>query len=92
MVGWYMTINFLDGKSLKKSMNDLKIKFQPTMMAHWKVWPAVNYINFLLVPVQYQVLFANLVSLFFNSYLSYMHNSYKAHEIEVQKEYLPVKK
>eukprot|EP00347_Sterkiella_histriomuscorum_P009534 403340840 len=86
MIGWYMAISSLDGKPIKKSIEDLKLKFQPTMMAHWKVWPAVNYINFLFVPVHYQVLFANLISLFFNSYLSYMHNSYKVIPVEVREE------
>ncbi|CDW84001.1 peroxisomal membrane protein 2 [Stylonychia lemnae] len=77
MAGWFTTINLLDGNGLNRSYEDLKIKFIPTMTAHWKVWPAVNFVNFLFIPIQYQVLFANMVSLFFNSYLSYMHNSYK---------------
>ncbi len=76
MVGWYSAISALDGKSVKQSTQDLKLKFWPTMRAHWQVWPMVNLMNFYFVPIQYQVLCSNCVSLFFNSYLSYMHNSY----------------
>ena len=78
MAGWFTAISFIDGKPFRKSMSDLKLKFVPTMIANWQVWPAVNLCNFYFVPIHYQVLFANMVSLFFNAYLSYMHNSYQA--------------
>ena len=68
-------------------MRDISVKFKPTMKAHWQVWPSVNFINFLIVPIHYQVLFSNMVSLFFNSYLSYLHNSYKVDQKSGSKTY-----
>ncbi len=53
------------------------------MVANYKIWPAANLINFMFVPIHYQVLWANGVSLLFNavlSYMSYMHNSYRKEE------------
>ena len=45
-----------------------------------KIWPVANLINFMFVPIHYQVLWANGVSLLFNAVLSYMHNSYRKEE------------
>ena len=53
MAGWFTAISFIDGKPFSKSMSDLKMKFRPTMIANWQVWPAVNLCNFYFVPIQY---------------------------------------
>jgi protein Mpv17 len=36
------------------------------------IWPAASSINFWFMPVHYQVLFANIVGLFWNIILSYI--------------------
>lgn len=41
-------------------------------MTNWKIWPAATMINFMYVPMQYRVLFANFIGLFWNIYLSYI--------------------
>lgn len=38
--------------------------------ANYKLWPLANAINFSLVPLKLRVLFANVVSVFWNMYLS----------------------
>ena len=40
------------------------------LLANYKVWTVPQLINLTLVPVQYQVLFANLVAFFWNIYLA----------------------
>lgn len=42
----------------------------PTHQANYKLWPLANAINFSLVPLKLRVLFANVVSVFWNMYLS----------------------
>lgn len=79
---FYPAINIVEGKSLSHAIEDLKNKYYATMVANYKIWPAANLINFYFVPIQYQVLWANLISLVFNACLSYLHNSYKATEIK----------
>lgn len=42
------------------------------MQTNWKVWPLATTVNLWLMPIQYQVLFANCVALFYNMFLSYI--------------------
>ncbi|GAB5037867.1 pxmp2 4 family protein 2 [Nannochloropsis oceanica] len=39
-------------------------------LANYKLWPLANLINFSVVPLKFRVLFANVVSVFWNMYLS----------------------
>ena len=32
-------------------------------MANWKLWPAVQFINFYLIPLNYQLLFLNVIAI-----------------------------
>jgi len=41
-----------------------------TLLENWKVWPAVQLLNFSVVPVKFQVLFVNLVAIWWNFVLS----------------------
>ena len=75
---FYPAINFVDGKPFNQSVQDLKDKYWATLQTNWKVWSCANLVNFYLMPIHYQVLFANFISMFFNAYLSHMHNSYQA--------------
>lgn len=56
----------------KKGVEVWKNKFEETLLSNWKIWPLASTINFWLMPVQYQVLFANFVGLFWNMLLSYI--------------------
>lgn len=59
-------------------------KILPTMKVSWCIWIVVQLFNFLLVPVhvcivdatdlQYQLLVVNVVSIFWNAFLSYQTN------------------
>lgn len=44
------------------------------LKANWAVWPAVQAINFTLVPLQHRVLVVNIVSLGWNCFLSYLNS------------------
>lgn len=52
----------------------LKEQVPGAVLNNWKLWPAAQAINFSLVPVPHQVLFANAVSVFWNGYLSWSAN------------------
>eukprot|EP00347_Sterkiella_histriomuscorum_P017585 403348773 len=78
---FYPAINIVEGRSLSNAVEDLKNKYVATMIANYKIWPLANLINFYFIPIQYQVLWANLISLIFNACLSYLHNSYKGKNV-----------
>ena len=48
-----------------------------SLFANWKIWTVPQMININLVPVQYRVLFANLVALVWNFYLTTSKKSVK---------------
>ena len=48
---FYPAINFVEGKPFSQSVEDLKAKYVPTMIANYKLWPAANLINFMIVPI-----------------------------------------
>eukprot|EP00250_Pteridium_aquilinum_P034593 c7796_g1_i1 orf=70-1023(+) len=41
------------------------------VVANWKIWIPFQFLNFLLVPQQFQVLAANVIALAWNTYLSF---------------------
>jgi protein Mpv17 len=61
-----------DIKSFDKGVKVWKEKMWETLQANWKIWPIASTVNFWFMPVQYQVLFANFVGLFWNMILSYI--------------------
>lgn len=68
--------------TLRESFEDSKRKFPQTFIANFKLWPAAQWINFTIVPVEYRVLFINIVAIFWTTYLSYVQNSSKKPFVE----------
>lgn len=71
----------------ERSLAALKHKFRhayiPTLLANYKVWPAVQIINFCLVPLNYRLLFVNVVALGWNAYLSLI-NARHSHTVLIK--------
>uniref|UniRef100_A0A8C2GCX4 Peroxisomal membrane protein 2 n=1 Tax=Cyprinus carpio TaxID=7962 RepID=A0A8C2GCX4_CYPCA len=67
---FYVIMNALEGKTLADLQNKIKTSYWPAMKMNWKVWTPIQFININYVPVQFRVLFANLVALFWYAYLS----------------------
>ena len=73
--GFFMFQSFIqtfDSEGIKKGFQTWKDKIKVTMLTNWKIWPAATMINFMYVPIQYRVLFANFIGLFWNIILSYI--------------------
>jgi hypothetical protein len=49
--------------------------YVPTLRANYLVWPAVQYINFAMIPPKFQILFSNLIGLGWSFYLSHLANA-----------------
>ena len=52
----------------------LKKSYFPALEKNWMLWPAVQAFNFKFVPLNYQVLLVNFVSLGWNCYLSWVNS------------------
>lgn len=72
-----------------KVKSDLKERYYTTFLMNYVFWTPAQALNFLLIPLQYQVLFNNVVALFWNCYLSYSaassdHQKLNQREVEVE--------
>ena len=69
------TSYFLEGRKLKEIHDLFKQKFPKIYAADWMVWPLAQIINFSYVPLKYRVLYVNVISLFYSTFLCYIkHN------------------
>ena len=50
----------------------LRNHWRGAVFTNWKIWIPAQVLNFGFVPLQYQVLFANVVALVWNTYLSWV--------------------
>lgn len=62
----------LEGTSPKEK---LEKNYTSAMASNYCVWPFVQLVNFKLVPLQHRLLFVNVISIGWNSYLSYLNSS-----------------
>ncbi|CDW76742.1 peroxisomal membrane protein 2-like [Stylonychia lemnae] len=77
ILSFYPVMNFIEGISFDQSKKDIEQKYWITLKSNMQTWGPASFINFYLMPVKYQLLFSNFVALFFNAYLSFMHNTYE---------------
>ncbi|CAG9854982.1 unnamed protein product [Phyllotreta striolata] len=64
-------INILQGHDLEFAKEQLRLKYADILIAGYKLWPAVQVVNFYFVPLNYQTLYVQTVALFWNSYVSW---------------------
>lgn len=68
---FFTTLLTLEG-DVGKVPEKLKQEWWPAVKANWVVWVPAQLLNFRFVPGSLQVLFSNVVGLFWNSYMSYI--------------------
>lgn len=74
---FFYSASLLEGKSLAESTKILKSKFLTVYITDWSVWPAAQFLNFFFIPLQYRVLYINVMTMFYNCYLCYVKNQKK---------------
>ncbi|XP_065192889.1 uncharacterized protein LOC135823939 [Sycon ciliatum] len=67
---YHFIIGFMEGIGFNASIDRVKERWLPTMKANYTIWPAVQLLNFKLVPIAHQLNFVLVVSLGWAVYLS----------------------
>ncbi|KAI8847370.1 hypothetical protein BC829DRAFT_375608 [Chytridium lagenaria] len=60
----------MEGKNVDQVKDKLQKGYMAALYNNWKLWPAVQFANFALVPVLYRSLVVNTVATGWNTYLS----------------------
>ncbi|MBN3304268.1 PXMP2 protein, partial [Amia calva] len=67
---FFVIMNVLEGKNWSALQGKVRSGYWTALKMNWKVWTPFQFININYVPVQFRVLFANLVALFWYAYLA----------------------
>ena len=81
VAGYFILRTILEGGGSNDIVAKLRDSYLNALLASFQFWPCANIINFSLVPVEYRVLYNNMLSLFWNGYLSHI-NSISTKHIE----------
>ena len=72
MIGVFLSsMATMEGASAKERLDKT---WWPALQTNWMVWPFVQFVNFTFLPLQHRVLFANVISIGWNSYLSWVNS------------------
>lgn len=66
---YFYVIGFLEGRDLTSIHSNIGRDYVNVMMMNYRIWPLVNILNFRFVPQQLRVLFGNIVSIFWTTYV-----------------------
>ncbi|CAO3698681.1 hypothetical protein G6F56_007378 [Rhizopus delemar] len=66
-------------------LEKMKDAYVPALIANYKVWPAVQFINFKFMPLQYRLPFVSSLGIVWNAYLSWLNNASKQEESVLEK-------
>ncbi|KAH7131600.1 hypothetical protein B0J13DRAFT_562902 [Dactylonectria estremocensis] len=67
---FFTTMTIAEGGGRRAVTHKLKDMYIPTLKANYVVWPAVQIVNFRLMPVQYQLPFVSTIGIAWTAYLS----------------------
>ncbi|KAJ2156071.1 hypothetical protein GGF46_005430 [Coemansia sp. RSA 552] len=79
---FYVAMNFMEGRGWQSAKARLREYYAPTLLANYGVWPLVQAVNFGYVPPMYRVPFSSVVSIFWNTFISWI-NAQSASTVDV---------
>ncbi|PNY29001.1 Protein sym1 [Tolypocladium capitatum] len=67
---FFVTMTVAEGGGRRAVSNKLRDMYVPTLKANYLVWPAVQMVNFRLMPVMFQLPFVSTIGIAWTAYLS----------------------
>ncbi|KAK6633264.1 hypothetical protein RUM44_003865 [Polyplax serrata] len=67
-------VSAVQGNSVREINDKIALDYTDVLISNYKLWPAVQLLNFYMVPLNYQVLTVQIVAIFWNTYLSWKMN------------------
>ena len=83
-----MVMSFFVSQTLMNggTWNDVKTRLEKhyinTLKMNLLVWPAAMLFNFKFIPLEFQVLYSNIIGFFWGMYLSYTIHKHKLKDLE----------
>uniref|UniRef100_A0AAY4CJV6 Peroxisomal membrane protein 2 n=1 Tax=Denticeps clupeoides TaxID=299321 RepID=A0AAY4CJV6_9TELE len=67
---FFLVMNVLEGRRWQDFAQKVRRDYLAALTMNWKVWTPFQFVNINYVPVQFRVLFSNVVALFWYAYLA----------------------
>ncbi|KAL2092801.1 hypothetical protein ACEWY4_012599 [Coilia grayii] len=67
---FFSVMTTLEGKTSQDLKDKLSRSYWPALKMNWRIWTPFQFLNINFVPVQFRVLFANVVAFFWYAYLA----------------------
>ncbi|RCK67800.1 Protein SYM1 [Candida viswanathii] len=75
---YYSAMTILENRQpfVENIVTKFETSWWTTLKGNWLVWPIFQFANFYLIPVEFRLMAVNVISIGWNTYLSYvMHNT-----------------
>jgi len=70
--GYFTLRSIMEGSGIDGIKDKLSTRLVKTVLGAWKFWPAANIVNFGFIPLEFRVLYMNVLSVFWSFYLTYV--------------------
>lgn len=80
LVLFFTTMGLAEGGKWENVKEKFKDAYIPALIANYKVWPIVQFVNFKFMPLQYRLPFVSSLGIVWNAYLSWLNNASKQEE------------